>query len=625
MAARLTLTLSSGLPGGPPAGTSQVLESGRLTLGRGPDNDWVLADPERLLSKQHCEIAWTGEAFVLTDTSTNGVFINNAQAPVGRGQTVELAPGDNVRLGDYELLARIDDDVDREDVEEYARDAQPWTAFEERTYYGAGSAPPQSPSADNDGPGWIGGQRDDHDGGRFGGHGANASTGAGLSPFEDQPADWLDDPIRPKAPPRPPATPADHTPAEHDVMHTPRIMHEKRPEVLSKDWDSELDDLLGNAPLQSGTGGAPPSPSSPSSPPPSPPASGADDFDDLLGDAPIAGASQPSPPPGPAPDSPPASRPIPPPTFDDDDDDAPLISGSFPDEEEDSDDRTPPPPTRQADAPPPPTPSPPPPPPPPQTAEPPARPRDPAPAPEPPPSAPADTKANPFAMDDGAPARPARPAPVARSEPPPSAGAGAGAGLTSADGEALIAAFLRGAHLDHVPKDIAPEDLMETAGALLVAMTEGLRELLQARATVKNEIRAEQTMIRARGNNALKFSVNATEALERLLAPPGQTYMDGHAATEEAFKDLRTHELATMAGSAAAIQAVLATFDPATLEGKLSGRQGLGGLLSGGRRAKLWELYEAHYRELADEATEDFDSRFQREFRKAYERLSKDV
>ncbi|SDE83430.1 type VI secretion system-associated FHA domain protein TagH [Rhodospira trueperi] len=614
MAARLTLTLSSGLPGGPPAGTSQVLESGRLTLGRGPDNDWVLADPERLLSKQHCEIAWTGDAFVLTDTSTNGVFINNAQAPVGRGQTVELAPGDSVRLGDYELLARIDDDIDREDVEEYARDAQPWTAFEERTYYGTGSAPPQSPSADDDGPGWIGGQRDDGNGGRFGGRGASSSTGAGLSPFEDQPADWLDDPIRPKAPPRPPATPADHTPAEHDVMHTPRIMHEKRPEVLSKDWDSELDDLLGNAPLQPGTGRAPPPPSSP---PPSPPASGADDFDDLLGDAPIAGG-QPSPPPAPTPtptpDSRPASRPIPPPTFDDDDDDAPLISGSFPDDEENSGDRVPPP-TQEADAPPPPQPTPAP------AAEPPARPRPPAPTPDPPPARPADTKANPFAMDDGEAARPTRPTPVARAEPPPSAGAGP----TDASGEALIAAFLRGAHLDHAPKNVSPEDLMETAGALLVAMTEGLRDLLQARATVKNEIRAEQTMIRARGNNALKFSVNATEALERLLAPPGQTYMDGHAATEEAFKDLRTHELATMAGSAAAIQAVLATFDPATLEGKLSGRQGLGGLLSGGRRAKLWELYEAHYRELADEATEDFDSRFQREFRKAYERLSKDV
>jgi type VI secretion system FHA domain protein len=603
MAARLTLTLSSGLPGGPPVGTSQVLESGRLTLGRGPDNDWVLADPERLLSKQHCEIAWTGDAFVLTDTSTNGVFINNAQTPVGRGQTVEVAPGDRLRLGDYELLARIDDDVEREDVEEYARDAQPWTAFEERTYYGAGSAPPQSPSADDDGPGWIGGQRDDYDGGRFGGHGSSSKTGAGLSPFEDQPADWLDDPIRPKAPPRPPATPADHTPAEHDVMHTPRIMHEKRREVLSKDWDSELDDLLGNAPLQPGTSGAPSSPPSP------PPASRADDFDDLLGDAPIAGESQPSPPP--TPDSPPASRPIPPPTFDDDDDDAPLIPDPFPDEEDGNDREAPP--ARTPDAPPPPRP---------RTAEPPARPRDPAPAPKSPPAPPADTKANPFAMDDGEVARPARPTPMARAEPPPPS---AGAGPTGANGEALIAAFLRGARLDHAPKDVSPEDLMETAGALLVAMTEGLRELLQARATVKNEIRAEQTMIRARGNNALKFSVNATEALERLLAPPGQTYMDGHAATEEAFKDLRTHELATMAGSAAAIQAVLATFDPATLEGKLSGRQGLGGLLSGGRRAKLWELYEAHYRELADEATEDFDSRFQREFRKAYERLSKDV
>jgi predicted component of type VI protein secretion system len=70
---------------------------------------------------------------------------------------------------------------------------------------------------------------------------------------------------------------------------------------------------------------------------------------------------------------------------------------------------------------------------------------------------------------------------------------------------------------------------------------------------------------------------------------------------------------------------VLETFDPAALESRLEDRQGLGRLLSGGRKARLWELYETHYRALADEAADDFDSRFNREFRKAYERLVKDL
>jgi type VI secretion system FHA domain protein len=194
-----------------------------------------------------------------------------------------------------------------------------------------------------------------------------------------------------------------------------------------------------------------------------------------------------------------------------------------------------------------------------------------------------------------------------------------------AGGQALIDAFLRGAGLPALPPGQSQEQVMETAGALLAVMTDGVRDLLSARATLKSEMRAEQTMIRARGNNALKFSVSAQEALQRLLAPPTDAYMEGRAAAEEAFRDLRGHEIATMAGSSAAIRAVLSAFDPASLENRLESRSGLGALLSGGRKARLWELYEAHYRDLADEAAEDFDSRFNREFRKAYEKLVKDL
>ena len=31
---------------------------GEFTIGRGPDNDWVLADPDRHLSKRHCVLAF---------------------------------------------------------------------------------------------------------------------------------------------------------------------------------------------------------------------------------------------------------------------------------------------------------------------------------------------------------------------------------------------------------------------------------------------------------------------------------------------------------------------------------------------------------------------------------------
>ena len=56
-----------------------------------PDNDWVLPDPERLLSKHHCLIEQRSGAWVLTDTSTNGVYLDNSPVAVGPGGTAPAA------------------------------------------------------------------------------------------------------------------------------------------------------------------------------------------------------------------------------------------------------------------------------------------------------------------------------------------------------------------------------------------------------------------------------------------------------------------------------------------------------------------------------------------------------
>jgi len=553
MGAKLTLVLTTSPNGGSPRGETRLLETGSLTVGRGPDNDWILADPERHLSKQHCEIAFTGAAFVLTDTSTNGVFLNGAGQSVGRGGTVVLNQGDVLRLGGYELRASIDDGLARDDVVDYQRDAASWPEFEEKTYYGSGS-PDDRAQPDNDAGGWGGG------------------VGGAGDPFDDDLSDWNDDPIRPAKRVGPPATPSDHIPSERDSMPIQRVTHQAAPQVLGTDWDDDLDAILGDAPLSPGGGGGnrlPPSkPPSPQGRQQAPAFSQGhsvgvlDDLDSPLGDDPFG------------------AEPLPPVRKASQDN-----NGAAPDLS--------------------------------------AKPR---------------ADADPFAADDGGssasggahlpapsprgdlrPSLPPASPPVSPSKQPAEAG-------MEADAQALVSAFLRGAGLPGLPSGQSSEAMMEAAGALLAVMTDGVRDLLAARATLKSEMRAEQTMIRARGNNALKFSVNAQEALDRLLGPPGGAYMDGKAAAEEAFRDLRGHEIATMAGSSAAIRAVLAAFDPEALENKLEGRHGgLGGLLSGGRRARLWELYEGHYRELADEAVEDFDSRFNREFRKAYEKLVKDL
>jgi type VI secretion system protein len=82
---------------------SKSIEQGRLKIGRNPQNDWVILDPERVVSKTHCAIEAVGADFVLTDTSSNGVFINTSEEPVGKGNRVTLRNGDQIRISDYHI------------------------------------------------------------------------------------------------------------------------------------------------------------------------------------------------------------------------------------------------------------------------------------------------------------------------------------------------------------------------------------------------------------------------------------------------------------------------------------------------------------------------------------------
>lgn len=97
----LTLRLLSvdGQP--PPYPEERTVKQGRLAIGRGAENDWVLQDPGRVLSKQHCTVEVDGRRAELFDTSTNGVFHNDHPEAVGRGGSVLLAEGDRFRIGRY--------------------------------------------------------------------------------------------------------------------------------------------------------------------------------------------------------------------------------------------------------------------------------------------------------------------------------------------------------------------------------------------------------------------------------------------------------------------------------------------------------------------------------------------
>ncbi|WP_350448653.1 type VI secretion system-associated FHA domain protein TagH [Pseudomonas solani] len=105
MPLRLTITSYHKLtPGQRP---EVELDRGELRIGRSADNDWVLPDPERLVSSQHCTIQFRDGTYYLTDTSTNGVMLAQSGVRLRRGNSEPLLDGEILKLGEYEILVQV--------------------------------------------------------------------------------------------------------------------------------------------------------------------------------------------------------------------------------------------------------------------------------------------------------------------------------------------------------------------------------------------------------------------------------------------------------------------------------------------------------------------------------------
>jgi type VI secretion system protein len=480
----LTLTLDSG-PGG--AHETRTLSQGTLSIGRAPGNDWVLADPDRQLSKTHCVIVAVGGRYMLTDLSTNGVFVNGASERMARDSQIQLTDGDDFRIGEYTF--RVSE----------AQAASPYVSA-------------HAPVV----PGGV----------------ARADPFAGPGDLTPDP---LDDVFgTPSAAPfvhpiaAPPA-PVMRTTDPFDVADEKTPARRVDPEdslfrglTPAEQWQgpSQADHV--DAPMQAF---AAPKVIAPSS---------LDDLDidALLGDTPPGQAVAPAPP-----------VQVPPPV-----------------------------------APTPPRP---------QTA---------------PQSGPFDFEAEPPARRPVAAPAGAAPLPVA----------------PGADAARLLAAFLEGAGVPGLTLGPDTERAMRDAGEVFHALVDGIRQVLISRASIKNELRVEQTMLRARDNNALKFSVTTEDAVSALLQPSRPGYKPPMEATTEAFDDVRSHEMAVMAGVQTALMGLLKRFEPGALEKRLEPGM-LGNILPAARKARMWELFCATYKAIAAEAQEDFQSVFGREFARAYD------
>ena len=195
-----------------------------------------------------------------------------------------------------------------------------------------------------------------------------------------------------------------------------------------------------------------------------------------------------------------------------------------------------------------------------------------------------------------------------------------GAEKTTNLNQLALDAFLAGAGLTQIK--LEPEAIisfMNTAGQLVREITQGFRQVLDTRTSLKDEFRLGMTTIRPTENNPLKFSVDVEDALTKLLLPPSKGYLPPIEAIQEATDDLQAHQMALLAGLRAALSSLVALFDPESLEKDSQELSSVNSLLPFIRKAKYWEMFKTRYKQAATDAENDFLHFLGDEFAIAYE------
>ncbi|MCK9608281.1 MAG: type VI secretion system-associated FHA domain protein TagH [Methylomonas sp.] len=76
------------------------------SIGRAPNNQLVLPDPEKFISRVHASIICEAGRYFIEDSSTGGTYINDSEIPLQQSKA-PLSDGEKIRIGEYELLATI--------------------------------------------------------------------------------------------------------------------------------------------------------------------------------------------------------------------------------------------------------------------------------------------------------------------------------------------------------------------------------------------------------------------------------------------------------------------------------------------------------------------------------------
>ncbi|WP_285349138.1 type VI secretion system-associated FHA domain protein TagH [Pseudomonas sp. ME-P-057] len=77
----------------------------RGTLGRAADNDLLLSDPGKYISRRHARIEWREGGYYLMDVGSNPSVVN--ERLLGNGRETPLRHGDELVIGDYRIAVSV--------------------------------------------------------------------------------------------------------------------------------------------------------------------------------------------------------------------------------------------------------------------------------------------------------------------------------------------------------------------------------------------------------------------------------------------------------------------------------------------------------------------------------------
>ncbi|MGF1688531.1 type VI secretion system-associated FHA domain protein TagH [Photobacterium japonica] len=624
-----------------------------LHIGRSQACEWCLPDPERVISGQHARIEGQGNGFVITDTSTNGLFINRSVEALGKDNQYELRDGDFISFGDYEIEVAIGEVASAQmdaPLADIPVDAPAQTAM---------PAEPVSQSVPEE---WDFGVRTDQlassqavqQGGLFDTPvGAPSSSSLFIGDLEDNfiapdrqqdPASAFDDEEAPLAIPEnwsdnllgdsssdvPPARTVEPVTApvaepmvdtvdapvladtvveapvvEAPVVHAPVVeeriaearVAEKPVVKATMVKENVVTPPVAKEPVLAKAAAPIPDVVLPE-PEPEPV---------VVPSQPVARVVAPTPAPQQRAPQPTAAVSAPEPAYVEEDE----FDLASPDPE-----RAPAPVQQTVALAP-------------QRApQPVARPATPAAQPAAQPAV-----SQPRTLSQPASSAPVSSAPVSRSAAPrqpvhtptstpqPAAQRSAPHPLLDGDASAqALASFIEGLGIDStmVPDQHAEQWWFEMGASMQLLMT-GLMDSLHQRSAFKQNNRLNQTLFKRQENNPLKFSASVEDAIHNLYNRKSASFLTPERAINEAFDDIKQHEQALLAGVEGSVQSMMKQLSPDSISRGAGEPSFFGRMASGSQKAQSWAAYVEMYERLNSDLDSAKHSFYAEDFVKAYE------